>query len=322
MPPACNTGAEVTGVVEAGVHWMTGMTVQDAGLVLDWLAGTLGESVEVRDRGLHGYTEAWQVGPAVVLANPDRADMGVCVELNGSACDELGLAKIAAIHAGLELRVSRLDLAFDGVGFTPADLREAWEADSVRTRAKIPEKAREDRQFRTCKWYSSPTGDTFSMGSRSSSQYARCYDERGPVRFELELKKKAAAEAAGQLFGVVSDGNSDVFAAVALSWVRRFVDFVDTDSDENVSRRTLLPFWETFVKGAEKAVVTLEGRVLRTVEDMAEWIEKQGAPTLAVLVHALGWHGLRDIIRKGVPRLKGRHREALRLHRSVVGAGV
>jgi hypothetical protein len=108
---------------------------------------------------------------------------------------------------------------------------------------------------------------------------------------------------------------------VALGWVRRFVDFVDTESDENASRQTLLPFWETFVQGAEKVVVTLAGTVQRTVEQYQEWLVKQAAPAIAVMVYAFGVKGLREIAGKGAWRLKPRHLEALRLHRSAVGLG-
>jgi hypothetical protein len=141
------------------------------------------------------------------------------------------------------------------------------------------------------------------------------------VRFELELKKEAAALAAGELLGMVSNGSPESFAVVALGWVRRFVDFVDTESDENASRQTLLPFWETFVQGAEKVVVTLAGTVQRTVEQYQEWLVKQAAPAIAVMVYAFGVKGLREIAGKGAWRLKPRHLEALRLHRSAVGLG-
>jgi DNA relaxase NicK len=45
---------------------------------------------------------------------------------------------------------------------------------------------------RTCEWMTSLMGDTFYMGSRSSTQFARCYNARGFTRFEMELKKERA----------------------------------------------------------------------------------------------------------------------------------
>jgi DNA relaxase NicK len=315
--------------MRAGIHWMTGTVLPDAETgvsdpesVLDHLAGFLRESVVVSDRAGNGYTEAWEVGPLRVLAHPERPEMGVSVVMSGEACEELGLRRVAAIRDGLGLRVSRLDLAFDNCPFEPEDLREFWRAGWVRTRAKVPEDAREDRQWRTSDWRESAQGDTFNMGARTSSQCARCYDRReSGTRFELELKGKASALAAEQLCGLVANEAVEAFALVALSWVRRFVDFVDPRSDSNAARQTILPFWELFVEGAEKASVTLEGVVTRTVEDMQHWFVRQVAPVWAVLSEALGADKLQSIAQQGRERYRGKHREALRLHRLAAGVG-
>src|SRR5690606_23879499 len=118
----------------------------------------------------------------------------------------LGLRVLAELRSALELRVSRLDVAVDGCPFTPVDLRDAWRSGQVRTRAKVPDDAREDRQWRTSAWRSDPVGDLFTMGARSSSQYARCYDSRGFTRLELELKDRTAELAAVQLLDGDLDG--------------------------------------------------------------------------------------------------------------------
>lgn len=320
MPPSSNTGAEVTGRVVAGVHWMTGVVLPDASetvevdTVLGFLVGELKESVELLDWAGMGYTDGFKVGPVRVLNHPDRPEMGVCVIADGTACEELGLNRIAAIQTGLQLRVSRFDIAFDNCEFTPAMLRDEWRSDRVRTRAKVPENARSDRQWRTSDWRENAEGDTFSMGSRTSNQFARCYDRRGAVRFELELKGEAAAAAAMGLLGLVAIGQGDLFGREAMGWVRRFVDFVDPTSDTNTSRQTLAPFWETFVAGADKAILQLEGVVTRTLEDMQRWVERQVAPVLAALNLAFGTAELKRLAGLGVPRMKGRHWEALRVH--------
>lgn len=305
-PPACPTGVEMT----AGVHWLRGTTDRDGESVIRWIAERLGESVVVLERASYGYSEAYQIGSVRVLEAPTRPDMGVCVEIQGQGCEELGLRTVAEIRAGLALRVSRLDLAIDGCPFTPAMLRDEWRAGNVRTRCKVPGDAREDRQWRSCDWRSKPTGDRFAMGSRTSTQYARCYDDRGFTRFELELKAEAAELAAAQL---LDDGVAPgAFALGALSWVRRFVDFVDQDSTEHASRRPLLPFWEAFCGGVPKARVTLDGVLLRTVEQVRAWVEYQVAPALAVVQEALGAEELLRIVQRGRERWRPRHRAMLR----------
>ena len=298
-PPASDTGVEIT----AGVHWLRGTAVQDAESVLDWLTGFLGESVVVLDRGRFGYSDGYLVGPVTVLSHPQKRDMGVCVEIPGEACEELGLARLRAIWSGLGLRVSRLDLAIDGAAFTPAELRDQWRLGNVRTRVKLAKNARPDRLWRNCNWHESATGDTFSMGRRTSTQFARCYDSRGVTRFELELKERAAAVAASELLAAPTGK----FMLLALGWVRRFVDFVDAASNENPSRQTLLPFWEAFLNGAEKARVRLGGVVRRTAEDVRAWVEHQVAPGLAVVAHVFGPGVLTDLLRHGRGRWGARH---------------
>ena len=300
-PPACDTGAEVT----TANHWLRGTSDLGFDTVLSWLTGFLNESVVVLDRGMMGYSNAYLVGSVKVLEHPGRPDMGVCVDISGSACEELGLSRLASIFWGLNLRVSRLDLALDNCPFAPALLRDEWQADRVRTRCKIPEKARDDRQWRSCGWHESPTGDTFEMGSRDSSQFARCYDSRGFTRFELELKGKAAHAAALELFPLVEDPAE--FMQGSLGWVRRFVDFVDPASDENASRRTLLPFWEEFIQMALKARVTLEPQVVRTAEDALRWLKRQVAPVLAVVESVYSWDEVAELVGQGRQRWRSRH---------------
>jgi hypothetical protein len=155
----------------------------------------------------------------------------------------------------------------------------------VRSRSKVPESAREDRPWRTSQWSDDTEGDMFSMGARSSTQYARVYDRRGFTRFELKLKQNTAQLAATELLSVVLNA-PDAFTRRALAWVRRFVDFVDAASNVNVSRRALLPWWATFLTGAEVAYVTLDSALPRSLADVRVWVERQCAPSLALLVEA------------------------------------
>lgn len=276
------------------------------GEVLGALAGRLRESVVVMERGSYGYSEGYLVGAVRVLASESRPDMGVCIDVTGEGCEQLGLRVLAELRAFLGLKVTRLDVALDECPFTPADLRDAWQSGLVRTRAKVPVDARPDRQWRSCSWRSDAKGDMFTMGARSSTQYARCYDERGFTRFELELKGRAAEVAAGRLLGSDLDG----FAVEALGWVRRFVDFVEPD-DGNVSRRSLLPFWEAFCGLVPRAKVTLEGVLVRTVADVKAWVESQVAPSLALVAAAFGAEEVTRLVKVGRDRWRGRHRALL-----------
>lgn len=299
------------------MHWLRGTTLADLDAVLGAVAREVGESVVVLDGGRYGYREGFAVGSVRIYHHEERPDMGVCVEFNGSACEELGPVRVGRLHVGLGLRASRFDLAIDHCPFTPADLRDQWRAGNVRTRAKIPEKARPDRQWRTCDWRSNARGDTFYMGSRESTQYGRCYDERGWTRLEIELKDGAAMKAAGEFFAAVAMSDVALVRERALAWVRRFVDFVDPSEETNISRAPLLDFWARFVEGVEKAQVTLGGAVINSVERTHSWLERQVASALAVVVDSMGLDALRDLVEEGRGRYRAVHRAMVRDYRTV-----
>lgn len=293
------------------VHWYRGVALtKPVGDVLLTLQQRWGDMAVPLDRGQSGYSSGWRIGAGRVYANLDRPDMGVMVELTGEACELLGGLEVARMAALLELRCSRLDLAHDHCPFTPAMVRDAWQAGDVRSRSKVPEGARPDRQWRTSRWVEDPSGDMFSMGSRASTQYGRCYDRRGFTRFELELKAEAARIAADELL-VLLVTEPDQFGERALGWLRRFVDFVDVESSGHTSRRQLLPWWDEFVAGAAVARVTLAGVATRTVEQVRAWVEHQVGPSLAVVVAALGFGEVQRIARAGRGRWSSRHQAVL-----------
>lgn len=318
VPPSSNTGAEST----VALHWLRGVALDRSwDDVVGALCGLLGESALVLDHGRNGYRSGWLVGPVRVYADDERPDMGVMVEIDGSGCEALGGYRLAEIGVGLDLRLSRLDVAWDGFPLSPAEVRDAWRADLVRTRCKVPDDAREDRQWRTSEWYSNAKGDTFTMGSRTAMQCARVYDMRGPVRFELELHGPLAAAAGRQLLGGLIEGDERRFAELAVGFARRFVDFVDPHAVGNRARAPLLSWWQSFVGAAQRSAVTVAGVVQRTVVDVEEWVERQVAPSLALLDAVYGSRRLLEIAAAGRARWTGRHRAAFRMSRLGVSPG-
>lgn len=317
VTPGSNTGVENTeGRFEVGLHWLRGTTKSPVDSVVHVVARELGESVVVLGGGAYGYAEGYGVGPVRIYHSEKRPDMGVCVDFTGSACEELGARRVGRLHGRLGLRASRVDFAVDGCEFTPRELADEWRRDNVRTRAKVPADALPGREWRSCKFIESPTGDTFSMGARQSNQYARCYDMRGFTRFELELKGATAPVAAAEYFAAVQTGGEESVRLTVLSWIRRFVDFVEAAPGSNRARAPLLSFWGAFVSGVEKATVVLEGAVTRTVEQVRGWVERQVAPGLAVVVAALGMDALHELAAAGRKRLRPRHMAMLREHRA------
>ena len=79
---------------------------------------------------------------------------------------------------------------------------------------------------------------------------ARIYDKRGPTRLEIEFREKWADKKSARYLPppLPNTGYSR-----CMGILRDFVDFVDAAvSGENISRAPLLPWWSTFIDGAEK----------------------------------------------------------------------
>ena len=299
---------------------MGGTTFAPLDDVLGFLSSTLhGADFTVRDSGVNGYTKTYTTLYGLrVYTNQERPEMGTHIIADGNACESLGYKLIQFIYHGLLLRLSRLDLAVDHCPFTPEELHKHWLKDDVRTACKPARNPKPGREgIRTHTWYSSPTGDTLNMGSRQSTAFARCYNERGFTRFELELKSERAEKAAGVVFE-----DPDTFQSIVLGLVQEFVDFVDAKSDTNRSRCLLLPFWKEFVEGGKRIKILMQPRPELTIGRLIDWIEGQVAPSLALYEIIKEATFKRDVHRRelriiGLKRLKKRHRALLRDNKNI-----
>jgi DNA relaxase NicK len=308
--PGCTTGALLT----TGVHWIRQTRV---GADAEAVAARLGErfawDLERWAGGRYYYGQTIAVGPLRVYHHPDRPEMGVCIDVPGEACEQIGTDGVAWVLAEPEWTCTRIDVAIDGAPFTPVEVREAWRGGDVRTAARFPKDARADRLWRTSEWKENHTGDVFSMGARTSGQYVRCYDRRGFTRIEVEIKGDAAPAAAAVLGACLADRDELAFSEAAIGLLRRFVDFVDAGADSNISRAPMLEWWADFVGDTARMRLWLGERVVGSAIEMLEWALHQTAPVLAVLTQVFGPTVLHDLAKDGRSRWRRRHLEAVAL---------
>jgi hypothetical protein len=265
-----------------------------------FISDLLGYGPEVRSTGQNGYTATFKwFGGLRLFDNEQRPEMGVMLLADGGTCEHHGFDQLAYIYQALQMTATRVDLAADGCRFTPSALRRLWLADRVSTVCRPMKDALVPRQHhRTCDWRSSPTGDTFYMGSRQSTQSARCYNSRGFTRFEMELKQERAA----QTMTALCEGSplsSTLGAAIA-----QFANFVDLD-DINRSRCTVLPFWKKFLAALDNsgAITRLDPRPDPTPERLIQYIEHQVAPSLAAYETIMGKRDNYDDVRRNLRRI-------------------
>ncbi len=312
------TETKLAETLTVSLHWLTATSqAMDAVDAVSFISDYLEHGPEVRDSGQWGYTSAFVwAGGLKLLDNPERPEMGVCLVADGTTCEFYGFDKLSHIYQALQFKATRIDLAADNCFFEPSTLRDLWYQDSVRTVCKPMQDARQEFQHvRTCEWMTSPTGDTFYMGSRSSTQFARCYNSRGFTRFEMELKKERAA----QIMASLCEGSP--LASVLGSVINQFVAFVHLDNS-NRHRCTALPFWKRFLVGLSDAgvITRLDPKPERTIERLVDWIEGQVAPGLAVYEMVKGVGDSFDDVRSHLRRL-GLERATPKHHALVHAAG-
>ena len=290
--------------ISCSLHWLSA-TARETNIIdaAAFVGDYLGCQPVIKDKGLNGYTSTWEFyGGLRLLDNEKRPEMGVHMIADGETCETLGLEKLSYIYQALQMTASRCDVAADHCDFSPETLRDYWLADEIRTRCKPADSKRyvvrpgmED--IRTHEWWDSSTGQTFYMGSRSSTQFARCYTMRGYTRFEMELKKERAA----QVMELLCD-SPDSLPQTTLSVIRQFVDFVELD-DSNRARCSLKTFWAEFIAGFDRATIAIKPRPERTVGRIVDWIEGQVARSLALYEMVKGGRDSFDDVRRELRKL-------------------
>lgn len=291
VPPACNTGAHLT------FHWLRGGFELDVGDVVDLVSElTDGGYAETHDWGRYFYKRHHEfVAGLRVYFEPAAPNMPpVLVDAPGAACEFLGMGALRTLFCNAVL--SRIDIAFDGAPFSPAEMADHVRAGDVRCKSK-------SRHFIE-DLGDEPDGNTLSLGSRASHRYLRIYDGRGPTRVELELKGKYARAMKEVLLS-----DLDALPEMAMGVVRDFVDFIDSSADSNQSRAPLIPAWAAFVQRAARTRLNVVGNPVPTAARLKRYIEYQVAATLYTYVR-LG-SSIHDLLHHGRTRLRSRHRSLL-----------
>ncbi len=292
LPPLDNMGVTVAW---AGVHWFAGTTRLPVSDVLELLPGHLLAPVVTHERGARGgYAHSASCGGLLVAWGDDRPD--VLVTIPGAVCEVLGVPGVVAVATDLELEPSsRMDLAWDAYGFTPADCRAAARRGDVVARVQFS-------QAGSSRWMEDGAGAaTYYMGARTSSRMVRVYDRRGPTRVELEVKGERAVLLWRALLSTVEEG----WSARGLAELRGFVDFRDRSGGQRPDYCPLLDWWAEFVQAAERQAICIP-RERQTLERAVSWLRLSVAPTLALAYDVLGPELVRGMLDAGRERYRRR----------------
>jgi hypothetical protein len=247
---------------------------------------------------------------------------------------------------------NRFDFAFDDhAGILPFEEIKARTEEAAKS--EMTEKSFVTRVKRVGGEWSGgigrPYGYTLGFGVRGSETYVRMYDRaallRGKgedvegecTRVELEWRRERAQAAllafAGYRMPTIREFTEGITDAVPLGMsgsavlagvLRGHIEFKDTEATgrfgETFSRLKEMPvvsWWERFLGACEKARLVVKP-IIRSVEKSVQWVAKQVAPALGLILKAEGF-GLRsvyELAKLGTVRFRKVHQEMLATHNS------
>jgi hypothetical protein len=253
------------------------------------------------------------------------AEDNVHAVIPGEAC-AIGVDPLLQLLTRLRMwstrcAVARLDLAVDGVPFTPADAYRAVRAGHTVAWVK---RGRDGVVGHA--WHSSNRdgeGTTLYIGRRTSQRCMRIYDRRGPTRVELETKDAYAEAVAREL--VERRGDNVELGRFVVGSLREFCDFGVQDGAHGSRDVELLPWWRALVDQAERiGPLVVDRRRHLSVDRTLYWLERAVVPSLAMVDTCYGDSGaaiLHGWIEDAKPKLTPRHLAAIREFRYAYSKG-
>jgi hypothetical protein len=234
--------------------------------------------------GSAGFKEMWKASEGAFLHNNPGSYWNV--ELKGSACkcllpeDFRGVVDICRSYGKkVRLVINRLDLAWDGVSFTPGDFYKRVYNTRVLGKPGFVSRA---KKF---SWNESPVqecdnGDigtsTAYLGSMERGHRAerllRVYDSHGFVRVELECRGEWAQNYYTHLMATEYKAWKDV----GLGFLRSYCNFEDWEA------------WDCFMRDVIMTEIKVYSARAVSATRLENWIGRQVAPALVALTSILG----------------------------------
>lgn len=270
-------------------------------IIIDWLQFTLlidtglnqvlkilnqkKEDFKQLDKGGLGYKKQI-INNNIRIYYDGNKGMGVCASITGKACRYLESQGknlwqlLQTLAHTANINITRLDIALDYYNNIMDkiinNIRQGRYISKVRT-INFISKIGADRKEHI---------ETIYLGSRSSDVMIRIYDkaiEQGIKdntvweRFEIVLKKDRIYK----VIPMLADDINQTFYNILYTYFRPIKKM-----EKNISRSEIEPYYKKFLGEVEK-VSLYEKKEKKTIEDKYMWLEKQVAPTMAMLAKAL-----------------------------------
>ena len=241
------------------------------------------------EKGRLGYKSAILYKGIRILYD-GKKDMGIHIDASSTALGWAVDILLIPIVQG-NTKYSRIDIACDCYDYDMYNLTStAANAHNYKSKWR---KRSEIIQHDTAT--NDITGRTLYFGSRNSTVFLRIYDkalEQGLeldwTRLELEIKGKSAHNLAliiGQL----------PLDEIFFKLINNYISFIDRASNSNISRCKLLPFWDEFIKEADRLSVAPK-KEEQNISKTYSWLLKQVSRSLAK-INKVDEEGQMELIR-------------------------
>lgn len=249
--------------------------------------------------------------------------------MSGQGCREFeqyakkDWSQFFALLLHFNVNFTRLDLAID-------DFRGHFTINQIINKVRRGHVVSRFKEARRSDSYKIATGENTGMtvyfGDASSRLQVRFYDkykERvskgheimdGVIfwnRIECQLRKERAMNAA-----VMIANESYNIGQMILGILANYIRFLVPSKDKNKGRWKTCDWWEEFLHGVEKLRLT-QVAPDATIERAKSWVQRQVAPTLAMLYEAFDYDEelIWDFIREGLPRLTDKHKDMIKRYK-------
>lgn len=239
--------------------------------------------------------------------------MGACLDLTGQGCLELvQLTKNDSIfldilnnHTARKTTLTRIDIAAD-------DFQGILDMEIISgkvQRGEVRTRLHKRTEYRSI---DGTAGHTVYLGAPSSNVRIRIYDKAAQqqtafpwIRTEMVLRHEAAQEF--QKFAVETISpkqpeRNDALARLGIQVLKGKLAFIEP-TDRNISRCAVSPWWEQFLAEIEPVHLIGQEAKIPAIEQTSEWLEKQIAPTLALMVCMLGPDWFSTLLASGCSRI-------------------
>lgn len=284
------------------IDWLQFTLLRDDGLdtVIKILRQPKDDYISL-DKGGLGYKQQLY-NNNIRLYYDGNVGMGVCASITGQACRYLECKGIdlwdllQKLSRSIKINITRLDIALD---YYQCMMHKI--VDNIKTGRYIS-------KSRKINFISSMVGkkervETIYIGSRSSDVMIRIYnkaleqhiDNITWERYEIVLKKDRIYK----VIPMLANSISKTFYNILYTYFRPVVSV-----ERNISRSEIEPYYMEFL-GQVLKISLFSKKEQKTIQDKYNWLEKQVAPTMAMLSLALeNTDFLAAIARQNIYRLK------------------